>query len=630
MSSILVSDPIFGDTASETNSTFMADVVKLINESPSLVGEINALDSTADVSGGHAMINLTSNSGEGGDSYYHSDVINISALVSYDDATKPYAGGSFTAAYDALTPAAVYVGTLAHEIGHWLDVNLAPIYTQNLLPDYSIEQAVATELASEGKAAYSQYVSKVQIDNANGGAGTGLFHVANTLQQDDDELKLVSQINDVGQAQSYLGSNFWNVNVNDGTYLSNDWTSYSSGGAVNYLGIDYTTVTNSTVQLNDAGTLIGSTLQTASLDYSFSYSAVGAETASVMNSAGALLYKEVFMDSGAPVFSLARYQASGTFTQTAGSNETVVGNDNLVSNSGNSFAVLGDGNEVIGTTSSTNSLNGNDNVYFDHAAADNTVKLVMGGAGNEAVLGAATTTVSGNGTGSTVFGGTGGLTYEADGGTVVLGGAATVFGASANTVVLGGSGSLDYMGGSGYADVVGGAGSDTIQADAGGGWFQGGSNGGNLITGSNSSFGTVLAAGGNGDTINGGSHGGDYLLAGLGNETLNGGNKLGTQTMFLAGGATTVFTGSASSIIDTGSGSAYIDDLGRSVVYGGTGESDTYTAGAGQLDVAGFRVGTDHVSGSVASTTFSDGDTVLQMKDGASITLFGVQTHAYG
>lgn len=629
MLAIRTSDPIFGTVAQQTNPTFMADVVRPINESPSLMAEIAALDSTPSVNGNQAVIMLTNNTGEGGDSYYHAPQISISALVNYDDSGKPYAGGSFTSSFDALTPAATFVGILAHEIGHWLDANLAPIYTQKLLTHYSIEQSVATEFASEGKAAYSQYLSKQQIDSANAGVGTGLFHASNSLQQDSDELRLVSGISDVGQAQSYLGSQFWNVNVNGGTYLSTMWSGYSNGGSVNYLGIDYTTITNVTVQLNDAGAMIGSTLRTADLNYTFSYGAIGSETASILNSAGNLLYTEVFNDSGAAIFDLARSQSNGSFTQTSQADETVAGDSNVVTDAGNSLVMRGSGNYLMGVTAANDTIIGNGNVYFGHSAASSSVQLSMSGRANEAVLGAGAATISGSAVNSTVFGGAGALHYDGDGGTLVLNGAATVAGAAANTVVFGGTGTLIYDGSSGYDDVIMSTGSATITAGAGGGWYEGGSNGFNLIRGSDSGQGTVLDAGGNGDTVTGGIHGGDYLLAGIGNETLIGGNDSGTQTMFLGGGSAMVTTGTASSIIDTGTGSAYIKNLGHGVVYGGTGQADVYTAGAGHMDIVGFRVGTDHVAGSVASIAYLGNNTTLQLSNGASITLMNLQTHAF-
>ena len=629
MTLINVSDAIFGNVASQTNPAFMAEVVRLINESPSLVGEINALDGTPDIDGGQAMINLQGDDGEGGDTFYHAPSINISTLPNYSDSARYYSG-SFNALYDSVTPAAAIVGVLAHELGHWFDAGFAPIATQGLLPAYSIEQAVATELASEGKAAYSQYVSKMQIDAANGGVGTALFHFSDSWQQDTPVLRVVSHIGDVGQAQSYLGSQFWNIDVNGGTYLSNNWTSYSDGGAVNFLGIDYTTVTAATVQIDDAGVLTGSTLQTTDLDYSFAYSRIGGETAWISDTGGNQLYTEVFSNSGTGIFALARYQTGGSFAQTANADETVVGNGNNVVDAGNLLALQGNNDTLLGTAAAGNdSLTGGANVYFDQTAPGSTLQLVLAGGSDVVVLGEASANLSGTAVYDTVFGGQGALDYTGVGGTLVLSGGATVNGSGASTVVFGGSGQLLYNGGSGYDDVIMGAGSATIHSSDGGGWYEGGGAGGNFITGSDSGLGTILAAGGDGDTITGGTHGDDFFLAGTGNETLNGGNSVGIQTMFLGDGFAAVTTGTGGSIIVTGAGSASIDNFGQATVYGGTDQGDIYTAQAGQMNVVGFRVGVDHVAGSVAWTAYQGGNTAVQLADGASITLVNLHTSTF-
>ena len=629
MTLINSSDAIFGNVASQTSPAFMAETVRLINESPSLMAEINALDSTPDVYGGQAAIDLQSESGEGGDTFYHAPSINISTLPDYSDSARYYSG-SFNALYDSVTSAAVLVGVLAHELGHWFDAGFAPIATQGMLPAYSIEQSVATELASEGKAAYSQYVSKVQIDAANGGVGTALFQTSNSWQHDTPELRAVSHIGDVGQAQSYLGSQFWNVDVNGGTYLSNDWTSYSHAGAVNFLGIDYATVTAATVQINDAGVLTGSTLQTTGLNYVFLYGGVGRETASISDAGGSQLYTEVFGDSGDTIFALARYQTGGSFAQTANADETVIGNGNNVVGAGNLLTLQGNQDTLLGTAAVGNdSLTGGANVYFDQTTPGSTLQLVLAGGSDVVVLGQASTNLSGTAVYDTVFGGQGALDYAGAGGTLVLSGGATVDGSGASTVVFGGSGQLLYNGGSSYDDVIMGAGSATIHASDGGGWYEGGAAGGNFIIGSDSGLGTILAAGGDGDTITGGSRGGDFFLAGTGNETLNGGNGSGIQTMFLGDGSAAVTTGAAGSIIVTGAGTASIDNFGQATVYGGTDQGDIYTARAGQMDVAGFRVGIDHVSGSVAWTAYQGSNTAVQLANGASITLVNLHTSSF-
>ena len=131
-------------------------------------------------------------------------------------------------------------------------------------------------------------------------------------------------------------------------------------------------------------------------------------------------------------------------------------------------------------------------------------------------------------------------------------------------------------------------------------------------------------AGGNGDTITGGSNGGDYFIAGAGNETLTGGNLVGTDYMFLAGGNDTLrLTGPTA--VDTGTGSASIDlTAGTSTVYGGSGGGDLFTAAAGTLDVYGYRNGTDGIGGSVSGLVWNGQSTTVSLSNGASIVLHGV------
>ena len=630
MTTITTADPIFGNVAATTGAPFLNDVVTLINESPSLIAEINAIDALPTYAGGQTTVSLQANSAEGGSASYRSTTINISSLTSYDESTKPYLSGSFTSSQDSVTPAAVFVGILAHEGEHYLDAQAAGLFQGGNLSGMSIDQALVTEFASEGKAAYGQYAQKAQIDGANGGTGTAYFEAANTLQQSSDELRLVARITDQGQAESYLGSQFWDVHVGSGTYLSTYWSYFGAQGTINYLGISEATITNVTEQTNDSGVLVGATIQTATLDYSFTYSGTGVESVSVTNSAGMLQYTEAFNATGSTVYDLSRYQSGGIFTQTTNANETVYGNSNNVTDSGTALGLQGDHNDLIHNAQAANDfLTGNANDLFDQAASGSTLELNLAGASDIIVLGSSAANLTGSATGSEVFGGTGALDWLGNGGTLILDGSATIDGSSASTVVFGGSGAFRYNGTGGYDDVIASTGSATIQAGSGGGWYEGGTNGHNLITGSNSGLGTILAAGGHGATIQGGTSGGYYFLAATGNETLLGGNAVGTQTMFLGSGSDVVETGTASSIIDTSTGSALINDFGSTIVYGGTGQADTFTAAAGHMDVVGFRAGTDHVTGSIASAAIQGSNTVLHLSDGASITLIGVQTATF-
>ncbi|WP_428391743.1 beta strand repeat-containing protein [Lichenicoccus sp.] len=629
---ISVNDPLFSAVLPQFNAdnpNFLSDACNLINRSPLLVAEIQQLDATKDVSGGQTVVQLTNNTGEGADSSYHSDVIDFTGLANYNDSQLSYAGGSLTAPYDSVTPASVFVGILGYELGHWFDPTLSPIYVQNELGAYSSDQATLTEFASEGTSSYDQAQIKAQIDASlasnpvpsDMAGGLGLFNPAGDLTRDTDELKLLQTIHDEGQAKSYLASQFWNTPILGGTFLSTYWTSYTGAGARNFLGIDPTTVTACTIQENAAGLLTGGTINTKTDSYALTYTGVGHETAAISDLSGKLLYTEVFTGTTAPLYTVARYQTDGVVVADASAVETITGSNNNLTDNRNGFTVVGNTNIISSLAQgATDTITGNANRFFAFGSAAGTVAL--NGSNNEFILGTNATTITGGAAATTVFGGSGALNYAAGGGTLVLAGAATITGASANQTIFS-SGPTQYTGGTGYADVIESAGSATISAAAGGGWFEGGAAGNNLLTGSNSGLGTVLDAGGNGDRLTGGSNGGDYFVAGTGNETLIGGNAIGTNTFFLGSGFDVVNL-SGTSIADTGSGFANIVSAGNAQIFGGTGQADSFSATSGTMDIYGYRPGTDHIIAGIASATQTGGSTVLHLSDGALITLHGV------
>ena len=96
---ITISDPILAAvaTAPGVTTSFLADVVNLINRSPNLLTEINQLDATTLANGSTAEIQMQTGENNGGNTYYHAQAINIAALPSYDDTGVIYSGGSLTA-----------------------------------------------------------------------------------------------------------------------------------------------------------------------------------------------------------------------------------------------------------------------------------------------------------------------------------------------------------------------------------------------------------------------------------------------------------------------------------------------------------------------------------------------------
>jgi hypothetical protein len=108
---ISTSDPLLAAVAVSAGVTpkILDDVVDLINRSPSLLAEINQLDATPLPGGGTARVELQAGQENGGNTYYHSPVINIAALASYADSGVSYEGGSLNAGQiETLTPAGAF------------------------------------------------------------------------------------------------------------------------------------------------------------------------------------------------------------------------------------------------------------------------------------------------------------------------------------------------------------------------------------------------------------------------------------------------------------------------------------------------------------------------------------------
>lgn len=655
---ILTSDPILAAVAATPGVTtaFLDDVVDLINRSPNLLAEINQLDATSLSGGGTAVIKLQNGQDNGGNTSYHSAVINIRALPSYNDGTLPYAGGSLIAGQiEHLTPAGTFVGTLAHEIGHWSDPQLGPLYIGSTAA-YPIEQAVATEFTSEGKAAFSQYTAMSQIQateasqpiRAGMANGNIMFDVDGKPVENTAMLQQVqalsSQSASAGAAAciSYLGSQFWTTPVDGGTYLSTMWNGYGALGARDELGISEAQITQFQVQEAVGATLAGCTIQTrpssgAALTYQIACPTPGAQQARITDSATGLLLATVDTTipsvSAATQLSLAANNFS--FAVVGNSIATVQGNnDALTLDRGDSLSLTGPGNTISLTGANGSAdmvrLSGDQDHLLGGPHVTN-LQLTLSGTRSMVSLTAGSATVTDGGTGTSIFGGASNVSYRGGGGGILVmgSGAATVAGAGVGTkeTVFGGTSGLQYQGAQEYADVIGGAGPCTIHAGAGGGWYGGGNAGSNFLAASGGP--TVLDAGGNGDTLVGASGGGTFLIAGSGNETLYGGNRAGESSIFLGIGADAVVAALGGSVVNTGTGTARIyGGGGHDQIWGGTGGADLFVAGkSGQLEIHGFRVGTDHLQAAGQATTAvvqGVGGTTITLSSGATILLGGV------
>ncbi len=608
---ISTNDPIFRGIAASVPAAFLDDVVALINRSPTLQSQINQLDALPLADGGTAQIALQTGAGNGASSSYHSAVINIAALSSYDDQQLVAEGGSATPGQtELITPAGVFVGLLAYEMGHWTDPQLGPIYSGGL-SGYTLEQAVATEFASEGKSGDNQYVVMSQIqqsesaqpvpsDMANGNV---LFNITSNPAQDTQLLQqaaaLRSQPDAYAETVSTLGSQFWNVPVDGGSFLSTMWNGYDAGGAHDDLGISMSQISGFAVSENEAGGLNGCTIQTqapgGSDTYQITCPTPGQQQTQISNSVTHALLAQV-----------------GTVIDADGAMQLSLAANNFAFNvaAGASLTTTGNGDTVFGAGGNGIALSGAD-------------ALVCAGAGNTIITGANATT--------TVFGGAGNIDDAGGGGILVMGSGSATVGGGAQESVFGGAGGLSYQGGQDYADVIGGAGSCTIHAGAGGGWYGGGSLGHNTLLATGA--GTVLDAGGNGDTLTGAASGGAYLIAAAGNETLLGGNTSGETTFFLGAGADLVTAGSGGSVIDTGTGTASVlGGGGNDQIWGGSGLADLFTAGTGgSMEIHGFRTGIDHLATGgqqLGAATQEASGTLFTLSSGATILLDGIKVEA--
>ena len=603
---ITTGDPIFAGIAGSVPSAFLGDVVGLIDRSPILEAQINQLDAIPLADGGTARIALQTGAGNGANSSFHSEVINIGALSSYDDMQVIAAGGSTTPGQTELvTPAGVFTGLLAYEMAHWTDTQLGPIYS-GAIGSYTIEQAVATEFASEGKSGENQYLVMSQIQQSEvvlplpAGLANGnvLFNITSMPSHDTQLLQQVTVLQGGAQPDadsvSYLGSQFWNVPVDGGTFLSTMWNGYEAGGARDDLGITLSQITGYGVTESEAGTLAGCTIQTVSdgraLTWQIACPIPGQQQAQVSDSATQTVLAEIdSVIDPAGQLHLAIAASNFAFAAPAGASLSVTGSgDSITGASGNIIAVAGDNESVC---------------------------LVSGAAGS------ATTTVFGGGSD----------VHDTAGGVLVMGtGAATVSGGLSSTI-FGGTGGVVYQGGQEYADVIGGGGSCTIDAGAGGGWYGGGSLGANSLVATGA--GTVLDAGGVGDTLTGAAGGGAWLIAASGNETLIGANQTGETTFFLGSGADLVRAGVGGSVIDTGAGAASVfGGGGHDQIWGGSGGPDLFVAGSGgQLEIHGFRTGTDHLSAAgqqVVARASLGGGTLFTLSSGATVLLAGVEAQS--
>ncbi|NUB15387.1 hypothetical protein GAY28_23995, partial [Azospirillum brasilense] len=306
----------------------------------------------------------------------------------------------------------------------------------------------------------------------------------------------------------------------------------------------------------------------------------------------------------------------GSATLTGGEGNQVVygdaGSQSITLGPGDDFLSGGGGNDTIASTTGNDLLSGDDGDDLVHGGDDN--DTVIGGAGNDTV---------GGGTGDDyVFGGTGDdMLFGEEGDDWVIGGDGRdiLSGGAGNDLLFGEGGNDTVFGGDGNDVAFGQEGDDILSLEAGNDIADGGD-------GSDTLFG-----GDGNDTLFGGA-GADLLSLDAGNDIADGG--AGNDTLLGGAGNDTIFGGAGADLIDGGEGNDVIFLIdGADTVWGGAG-SDLFalgTGGGGSV-VMDFTAGTDRLAlfdssldlkSVIASASVVNGNTVLDLRPGVSVTIVG-------
>ncbi|MDQ2081666.1 Ig-like domain-containing protein [Xanthobacteraceae bacterium Astr-EGSB] len=300
------------------------------------------------------------------------------------------------------------------------------------------------------------------------------------------------------------------------------------------------------------------------------------------------------------------------------------GDDELVGDTGNDVLAGGanddtiDGGDGIDTVSYADDMAGvvvdlaAGTASGDHVGTDTLIGIenVIGGAGNDTLIGDDAANVLDGGLGNdTIDGGAGN--------DVLIGGAG-------NDVLTGGDGDDLLKGGAGNDAIAGGAGFDTldlsdatgaISLDVAAGKVSGAGIGTDTFTGIEAfrfGAGNDIVTGGNGDEIFDGGAGNDTLKGGAGDDQLAGGD--GNDTLDGGSGDDVVAGGAGNDTLKGGSGDDTVDGgEGVDKIDGGSGD-DIVTAGAGN-DVANGGSGNDVITGGF-------GDDVLTGGSGHDVFVF--------
>lgn len=183
-------------------------------------------------------------------------------------------------------------------------------------------------------------------------------------------------------------------------------------------------------------------------------------------------------------------------------------------------------------------------------------------------------------------------------------------GVEGDDVIDGGDGDDTIHGDGGRDTITGGRGNDTIDGGSGDDTISGGSGH------------DVIDGGDGNDTIDGGS-GNDTLRGGAGDDTISGGT--GDDSIDGGAGDDRISAGTGSDSITTGTGADFVE--------GGSFGGDKYTSDIitdfdTDLDIADLSGFFEHASDLREATTIVDGNAVVRLPDGSSVTFKGVGDRA--
>ncbi|UKJ77297.1 Ig-like domain-containing protein [Azospirillum brasilense] len=288
----------------------------------------------------------------------------------------------------------------------------------------------------------------------------------------------------------------------------------------------------------------------------------------------------------------------GSATLTGGEGNQVVYGD-----AGSQSIILGPGDDVLsggGGNDTVASTLGNDTLYGD--GGDD---LMHGGDGDDLMDAGADNDTMGGGAGNDTMGGGAG-----------------------NDILIGEGGSDALFGGTGNDTLFGGDGDDTLFGEDGNDILSLGM--GNDIASGGDGGDTLFGEDGN-DTLFGGA-GNDILSLGMGNDLTDGG--AGSDTLFGEDGNDTLFGGAGDDVLVGGAGNDVLfSDGGADTLWGGAG-ADVFALGgaSGGSMMMDFTAGTDRLAlfdssldlkSVIASARVVNGNTVLDLRPGVSVTIVG-------